>query len=142
MRLIDADQFGVIALQGKSEDFIEGVVYMFDKIHEAPTVEAYTFEQVQDLVALNKKLSEEWEYLKEHITELRDANGYATQYGTCKFILNLMSVIEKKRDMAECMDEYARQASIPYSCNKHIKVGNTIYTQDDDKQGWTGKEVE
>lgn len=25
---------------------------------------------------------------------------------------------------------------------KHIKVGNVIYTQDDDKQGWTGKEVE
>ena len=38
MRLIDADQFGVISLQGKSEDFIEGVMFMFDKIHEAPTV--------------------------------------------------------------------------------------------------------
>lgn len=25
---------------------------------------------------------------------------------------------------------------------KHIKVGNVIYTQDDDKQGWTGREVE
>ena len=25
---------------------------------------------------------------------------------------------------------------------KYIKVGDTIYTQDDDKQGWTGKEVE
>lgn len=23
---------------------------------------------------------------------------------------------------------------------KHIKVGDTIYTQDDDKQGWTGRE--
>ena len=39
MRLIDAEQFGVISLQGKSEDFIEGVAFMFDKIHEAPTVE-------------------------------------------------------------------------------------------------------
>ena len=38
----------------------------------------------------------EWEHLKEHITELRDANGYATQYGTCQFILNLMNVIEKE----------------------------------------------
>lgn len=37
-----------------------------------------------------------WEYLKEHITELRDANGYATQYGTCQFILNLMGVIERE----------------------------------------------
>lgn len=95
MRLIDADQFGVFSFQGKSEDFIEGVCFILDKIYEAPTVEAYTFEQVQDLVALNKKLSEEWEYLKEHITELRDANGYATQYGTCQFILNLMGTIER-----------------------------------------------
>lgn len=39
MRLIDADQFGVISLQGKSDDFIEGVGFMFDKIHEAPTIE-------------------------------------------------------------------------------------------------------
>lgn len=38
-RLIDAEQFGVISLQGKSEEFIEGVKFMFDKIHEAPTVE-------------------------------------------------------------------------------------------------------
>lgn len=95
MRLIDADQFGVFSFQGKSEDFIEGVCFILDKIYEAPTVEAYTFEQVQDLVALNKKLSEEWEYLKEHIIELRDANGYATQYGTCQFILNLMGTIER-----------------------------------------------
>lgn len=39
MRLIDADEFGVIALQGKSEEFLEGVLFMFDKIHEAPTIE-------------------------------------------------------------------------------------------------------
>lgn len=62
MRLIDADQFGVISLQGKSEDFIAGVAFMFDKIHEAPTVEAYTHNQVQDLIALNKKLSKERPY--------------------------------------------------------------------------------
>ena len=39
MRLIDADQFGVISLQGKSEEFIEGVRFIFEKIDEAPTVE-------------------------------------------------------------------------------------------------------
>ena len=42
------------------------------------------------------KEQSKWAYLKEHITELRDANGYATQYGTCQFILNLMSVIKKE----------------------------------------------
>lgn len=39
MRLIDADQFGVISLQGKNEDFIEGAKFMLEKIDEAPTVE-------------------------------------------------------------------------------------------------------
>lgn len=45
MRLIDADQFGVVSFQGKSEDFIEnedfikGVLFILDKIYEAPTVD-------------------------------------------------------------------------------------------------------
>lgn len=39
MRLIDADPFGVIFLQGKSEEFIEGVNFILDKIYEAPTIE-------------------------------------------------------------------------------------------------------
>lgn len=45
MRLIDADQFGVVSFQGKSEnlieneDFIKGVLFILDKIYEAPTVE-------------------------------------------------------------------------------------------------------
>ena len=39
MRLIDADQFGVVSFQGKSEEFIEGVKFMLEKIDEAPTVE-------------------------------------------------------------------------------------------------------
>ena len=38
MRLIDADPFGVIFLQGKSEEFIEGVKFMLEKIDEAPTI--------------------------------------------------------------------------------------------------------
>ena len=38
MRLIDADQFGVVSLQGKSEDFIGGVKYILEKIDEAPTL--------------------------------------------------------------------------------------------------------
>lgn len=38
MRLIDADQFGVISLQGKSEDFIDGAKFILEKIDEAPTL--------------------------------------------------------------------------------------------------------
>ena len=38
----------------------------------------------------------EWEYLKEHITEMRDADGNLNQKETCQFILNLMKVIEEE----------------------------------------------
>lgn len=38
-RLIDADQFGVVSLQGKSDEFIEGAMFILDKIDEAQTVE-------------------------------------------------------------------------------------------------------
>lgn len=39
---------------------------------------------------------EKWEYLKEHITEMRDADGELNQKQTCQFILNLMGVIERE----------------------------------------------
>lgn len=42
-----------------------------------------------------------WEYLKEHITEMRDANGELNQEETCRFILNLMDVIENKGEEDE-----------------------------------------
>ena len=85
MRLIDADQFGVVSFQGKSEDFIEGALFILEKIDEAPTIE---------------RPHEKWEYLKEHITEMRDADGESilTQKQICQFILNLMGVIEKEGD--------------------------------------------
>lgn len=38
MRLIDADQFGVISLKGKSEEFIDGVKFILEKIDQAPTI--------------------------------------------------------------------------------------------------------
>ena len=71
----------MVSFQGKSEDFIEGVLFILDKIYEAPTIEAYTFEQVQDLVALNKKLSEDrphgrWENdrLEKHSLHVGDCS--------------------------------------------------------------------
>lgn len=38
----------------------------------------------------------DWEYLKEHITDMRNADGKLNQKETCQFILNLMGVIEKE----------------------------------------------
>lgn len=40
MRLIDADEFEVITVQGKSDDFVEGEQYALEMIDNAPTIEA------------------------------------------------------------------------------------------------------
>lgn len=39
---------------------------------------------------------EQWQELKETITELRDNNGTGTQQEICKFLVNLMNVLEKQ----------------------------------------------
>lgn len=50
---------------------------------------------------LKDRSHENWEYLKEHITEMRDADGELNQKQTCQFILNLMGVIEREGDRNE-----------------------------------------
>lgn len=60
-----------------------------------------------DYTRLNKTIRyeqrphEKWEYLKEHITEMRDADGELNQKQTCQFILNLMGVIEREGETEE-----------------------------------------
>lgn len=39
---------------------------------------------------------EQWLELKETITELRDNNGTGTQQEICKFLVNMMDVLEKQ----------------------------------------------
>ena len=49
--------------------------------------EAY---ELLDVIVKEPKHDEKWECLKEHITEMRDADGKLNQKETCQFILNLM----------------------------------------------------
>lgn len=42
--------------------------------------------------------NDKWDYLKEHITEMCDADGELNQKQTCQFILELMGVIEREGD--------------------------------------------
>ena len=52
-------------------------------INNAPTVAVYTEEQVKELIALNKKLSEErsqCEWVEEIIEELESRKDYGTEY--------------------------------------------------------------
>ena len=41
-------------------------------------------------------MTEQWQELKETITEMRDNNGTGTQQEVCKFLVNLMEILEKQ----------------------------------------------
>lgn len=41
-------------------------------------------------------MTEQWQELKETITELRDNDGTGTQQEVCKFLVNYMDVLEKQ----------------------------------------------
>lgn len=81
MRLIDADKVNETIdrfIGYLDEDMILRIKM---KISAIPTVE---------------RPQDKWDYLKEHITEMRDADGELNQKDTCKFILELMGVIERE----------------------------------------------
>ena len=44
----------------------------------------------------DKNMTEQWQELKETITELRDNDGTGTQQEVCKFLVNYMEVLEKQ----------------------------------------------
>lgn len=41
-------------------------------------------------------MNEQWQELKETITEMRDNDGTGTQQDVCKFLVNYMDVLEKQ----------------------------------------------
>lgn len=53
---------------------------------------------IQNGTPYEERPHENWEYLKELITEMRDADGELNQKQTCQFILELMGVIEREGD--------------------------------------------
>jgi len=78
-------------------------------------------------------MTEQWQELKETITELRDNDGTGTQQEVCKFLANLMDVLEKQmqepktekvikmRDATteerESVDKYVKSISKPTGVN-------------------------
>ena len=54
-------------------------------------------------------MTEQWQELKETITEMRDNDGTGTQQEVCKFLANLMDVLEKQM-WEPCEDYISRQA--------------------------------
>ena len=53
-------------------------------------------------------MKEQWQELKETITEMRDNGGKGTQQEVCKFLANLMGALEKQMQ-EPCEDTISRQ---------------------------------
>jgi hypothetical protein len=62
-------------------------------------------------------MTEQWQELKETITEMRDNGGTGTQQEVCKFLANYMEILEKQMQQP-CEDCISRQAAIDaiYGC--------------------------
>ncbi len=52
--------------------------------------------RASDTDAGGGRMTEQWQELKETIIELRDNDGTGTQQEVCKFLSNLMDVLEKQ----------------------------------------------
>ena len=61
---------------------------VFETIDKAPTVEAYPFEQVQELVALNQQFAKEIENLKRQQGEWEDYSVNFYKCPECGYLLN------------------------------------------------------
>lgn len=53
-------------------------------------------EDVECLPPVTPQMMDQWQELKETIIEMRDNNGTGTQQEVCKFLANLMDVLEKQ----------------------------------------------
>ena len=65
-------------------------------VYENGGMTEYQYERIDRVLKERERPHEKWEHLKEHITDMRDADGAANQTETCQFILNLMGVIERE----------------------------------------------
>ena len=82
-------------------------------------------------------MTEQWQELKETITEMRDNDGIGTQQEVCKFLVNYMEILEKQMQepktgqfakwvATEIFDdnwEYNKDAFAELACRKLAKLG-------------------
>lgn len=67
--------------------------------------------------------TEQWQELKETITEMRDNNGTGTQQEVCKFLVNLMDVLEK-----QMINSRSKNRDIDNWIKSHDSYGNNHFT--------------
>lgn len=71
-------------------------------------------------------MTEQWQELKETITEMRDSNGTCTQQEVCKFLVNYMEILEKQMQEPET----GRWKRIGYDIYECSICGQDVMTGD------------
>lgn len=79
MRLIDAD---------------ESKNYLYDHLDDLHMIAAQN--AIDEMPTIDAIPREKWNELKESIIEMRDSGGTAAQNVVCKFLTNLMEILEKE----------------------------------------------
>lgn len=75
-------------------------------------------------------MTEQWKELKETIIEMRDNNGTGTQHEVCKFLANLMDVLENQMSGSEIpnsSDCISRQAVLDKKELIELEDGQSFY---------------
>ncbi len=135
MRLIDADAL-IEAMEERKKIWLSKCEYndAIRKVKEAPTIE---------------RPRGEWKVCSYC------SDGFKYKCSLCERVVNEGHWFEQKEILSvypychcgakmiaveDPIAWYSSLGKVSEADLKHIKVGNTIYTQDDDKQGWTGRE--
>ena len=79
-------------------------------------------------------MTEQWQELKETIIEMRDNDGIGTQKEVCKFLANLMDVLEKQMTngwipVNEKLPEIEQRILVTYNQEDEVKIDITYYTK-------------
>lgn len=57
-------------------------------------------------------MTEQWQELKETITEMRDNDGTGTQQEVCKFLVNYMEILEKQMQEPQEIEDTVSRKSV------------------------------
>jgi predicted RNA-binding Zn-ribbon protein involved in translation (DUF1610 family) len=72
-------------------------------------------------------MTEQWQELKETITEMRDNDGTGTQQEVCKFLTNLMDVLEKQMSDEKNQNKGEWIAQDIHNCHTYFKCSKCGY---------------
>ena len=73
---------------------------------------------------------EQWRELKETIIEMRDNDGTGTQQEVCKFLVNLMDILEKQMSDEEKQNKGEWIAQDIHNCHTNFMCSECGYIHD------------